>query len=135
MIPFRLAAPFLAAILALLSAGCAAPEQTGDSRAPSGPPASQASTPTPSRSANVEQSRALAKQELSVASPGRARLAAEAYSLADLRLPSEPVDREVYGHFDDNPVKRVAEHPVSTFGADVDTGAYANVRRMLLAGR
>jgi len=52
-----------------------------------------------------------------------------------LRLPSEPTNREHYGHFDDNPVKRVAEHPVSTFGIDVDTGSYSNVRRFLNQGR
>ncbi len=52
-----------------------------------------------------------------------------------LRIASEPLDRERYAHLDDNPVKRVAEHPVSTFSIDVDTGAYANVRRMLRQGR
>ena len=52
-----------------------------------------------------------------------------------LRLPSEPTDRENYGHFDDNPVKRVAEAPVSTFSIDVDTGSYSNVRRFLNQGR
>jgi Ca-activated chloride channel family protein len=41
---------------------------------------------------------------------------------------------ENYAHFDDNPVKHVSEHPVSTFSIDVDTGAYANVRRMLKYG-
>ncbi|MCR4302466.1 MAG: von Willebrand factor type A domain-containing protein, partial [Sulfuricaulis sp.] len=41
------------------------------------------------------------------------------------RYPSEPVDRENYAHFNDNPVKRAAEVPVSTFSIDVDTGAYA----------
>ncbi len=51
------------------------------------------------------------------------------------RAPSEPLDREHYAHFDDNPLKRVAEHPVSTFSIDVDTGAYSNARRMLNAGR
>jgi Ca-activated chloride channel family protein len=43
-------------------------------------------------------------------------------------------NRESYAHFDDGGVLRVAEHPVSTFSIDVDTGAYANVRRMLRAG-
>jgi len=33
-----------------------------------------------------------------------------------------------------NPIHRVAEQPVSTFSIDVDTGSYANVRRMLAAG-
>lgn len=55
--------------------------------------------------------------------------------LDSIRAPSEPLDRENYAHFDDNPLKRVSEHPVSTFSIDVDTGAYSNTRRMLNAGR
>ena len=47
----------------------------------------------------------------------------------------QEVDREQYASIEDNPVKRVAEQPVSTFSIDVDTGAYANVRRMLMEGR
>ncbi len=41
-------------------------------------------------------------------------------------------------HYDGKPVSpvmRVAEAPVSTFSVDVDTGAYANVRRMLNQGQ
>jgi len=49
--------------------------------------------------------------------------------------PTGPEDHENYGHFDSNPVKLVSEHPVSTFSIDVDTGSYANVRRMLREGR
>jgi hypothetical protein len=52
----------------------------------------------------------------------------------DLRSTSEPLNRENYAHFDDNPVKRAAEQPVSTFSIDVDTGTYANVRRFLNQG-
>jgi Ca-activated chloride channel family protein len=55
--------------------------------------------------------------------------------LKSIRAPSEPLDRENYAHFEDNPLKRVVEHPVSTFSIDVDTGAYSNTRRMLNAGR
>lgn len=51
-----------------------------------------------------------------------------------LRLPSEPVNRETYAHFADNPLRQAAEQPVSTFSIDVDTGAYANVRRFLRNG-
>ena len=40
-----------------------------------------------------------------------------------------------YEQFADNPWKRVAEQPVSTFSADVDTGSYANVRRFINRGR
>lgn len=43
--------------------------------------------------------------------------------------------REQYEKLPDNPVHSVAETPVSTFGADVDTGSYANVRRFLNQGR
>ncbi len=62
-------------------------------------------------------------------------VASGAFSLDRLRPPSEPLDRENYAHFDDNAVKGVSEHPVSTFSIDVDTGAYANIRRFLQAGR
>ena len=44
-------------------------------------------------------------------------------------------DREQYGTIDENPIKRVAETPVSTFSIDVDTGSYANVRRQIREGR
>ena len=47
----------------------------------------------------------------------------------------QPTNTERYGHLDDNPVRLAAEHPVSTFSIDVDTGAYANVRRFLNAGQ
>ena len=52
-----------------------------------------------------------------------------------MRAPSQPLDRENYQHYDDNPIKQVAEAPVSTFSIDVDTGSYANVRRMLNSGQ
>ncbi len=45
---------------------------------------------------------------------------------------SEP--RERYENLPDNPVHRVGETPVSTFSVDVDTGSYANVRRLLNQG-
>jgi Ca-activated chloride channel family protein len=48
--------------------------------------------------------------------------------------PQDEVNRENYGDLDTNPIQRVAEHPVSTFSIDVDSGSYANVRRMLVAG-
>ena len=71
--------------------------------------------------------------------------AAESYS-TPMSVPAAPTssnpymprpvpDREQYGAIVDNAIKQVAESPVSTFSIDVDTGAYANVRRMLNAGR
>ncbi len=66
-----------------------------------------------------------------------ATIAADAApSGGDLPKPAiTPIDRENYAHFQDNPIKRVQENPVSTFSIDVDTGAYANVRRILNSGR
>ena len=57
------------------------------------------------------------------------------YPLDALRAPSEPINRENYENFESNPVRLVSEHPVSTFSIDVDTGSYANVRRLLNAGQ
>jgi Ca-activated chloride channel family protein len=44
-------------------------------------------------------------------------------------------DRERYGGEEVAAVQAVADAPVSTFGVDVDTGSYANVRRFLTQGR
>ena len=46
----------------------------------------------------------------------------------------QPDNTEKYAAREDNPVQRTSEQPVSTFSIDVDTGSYANVRRMLRAG-
>ena len=48
-------------------------------------------------------------------------------------LPGD-VDTERYEDAEINPVKLVAETPVSTFSIDVDTAAYANVRRFINNG-
>jgi len=52
--------------------------------------------------------------------------------------PSTPVvdeGRDKFEKFDVNPVRQVANEPVSTFSADVDTASYSFVRRQLNAGR
>ncbi len=49
--------------------------------------------------------------------------------------PPQMQEREQYGNIVENSVKQVSAEPVSTFSIDVDTGSYANVRRMLNAGR
>jgi len=45
------------------------------------------------------------------------------------------VDTEKYPGAASNPIKRTADEPVSTFSIDVDTAAYANVRRFIKDGR
>jgi Ca-activated chloride channel family protein len=46
-----------------------------------------------------------------------------------------PENTEKYQAIDSNPVKEVAQAPVSTFSVDVDSGSYANIRRFLMGGQ
>jgi len=58
-----------------------------------------------------------------------------ANELYDLRLPSAPTNRDRFAHINDNPLHLTLQEPVSTFSIDVDTGAYALVRRAISEGR
>jgi Ca-activated chloride channel family protein len=49
--------------------------------------------------------------------------------------PFLPMETERYPGATSNPIRQVAEAPVSTFSIDVDTASYANVRRFLNDGR
>ena len=49
--------------------------------------------------------------------------------------PPAGVSSEEYKRVEENPFKKAAEDAVSTFAVDVDTAAYANVRRFLREGR
>ncbi|XEG74530.1 VWA domain-containing protein [Pseudomonas sp. abacavir_1] len=79
-----------------------------------------------------------AKSEARRAMPAAAPML-ESYALpvAPEPLPAGYRDqgREQYQKLAQNPVHSVAEVPVSTFSIDVDTGSYANVRRLLNEGR
>lgn len=76
-----------------------------------------------------------ATEEKRMANASVAAKLSQLVSPTDLRYAAEPTNTETYDHFEDSPVQRVAEHPVSTFSIDVDTGAYANVRRLLQQGQ
>lgn len=91
---------------------------------------------------------ALTKQapraDLATKSEARRAMPAAAPMLESYALPVAPEplpagyrdqDREQYQKLAQNPVHSVAEAPVSTFSIDVDTGSYANVRRLLNEGR
>ncbi|MBN8224325.1 MAG: VWA domain-containing protein [Xanthomonadales bacterium] len=70
-----------------------------------------------------------------MAEAARQRLMTFAAPAAGAFVPvAGPADTERYEARDDNPVQRASEQPVSTFSIDVDTGSYANVRRMLRQG-
>ncbi|MDX1626520.1 MAG: von Willebrand factor type A domain-containing protein [Wenzhouxiangellaceae bacterium] len=132
---------FAAAFAVTLFLGaCTPPEEAVERREPEKPVETMPSpqpAPGPTELERRERTAALAETASDAAAPGTfaAQRNFAVDPLAGLRRPDRPVDRENYAHFDDNPVKRVLEHPVSTFSIDVDTGSYANVRRMLREGR
>ncbi len=137
--------PFLLVALAAchpVTSPSGPPPQDGASALP--PPQRVETEPVQPSQKDAARADSAQRTEVHHAQPaGAARLAMERAASpapaagfpAELRLPSASLDREQYAHFDDHPVKRVAEHPVSTFGLDVDTGSYANVRRFLNQGR
>ncbi len=120
----------------------------------------QHATPPVAKAAKPARAETMAEQDLAVAAPpaapqprvrrdaaksgplGRLPQAAGMMSLEAKRMvhPSpmpyaQPADRERYQALEDNPVKVVAEAPVSTFSIDVDTGSWSNMRRFLNNGR
>lgn len=80
---------------------------------------------------------AVTEREMPMPAP-RSRMSGQAIA-APLAIPAAG-DRDVagntedYAHIVDNPFLRVANAPLSTFAADVDTASYANVRRFLRDG-
>lgn len=134
------------ALIALLVAatGCSTtpqPESTPEhvQQAKSPPPPVREIThkpiapPAPTRAANTDG-------QTNMAVPVPAKIMAYRTGLQSIGPQPYPVWRlpsahENYKHYDDNPVQITSEHPVSTFGLDVDTGSYTNVRRMLEHGQ
>jgi Ca-activated chloride channel family protein len=49
-------------------------------------------------------------------------------------IPAEQFDTESYSRLTENPFVAVSQNPLSTFGLDVDTASYANIRRFLNQG-
>jgi Ca-activated chloride channel family protein len=60
---------------------------------------------------------------------------AYASDMYELRQPSAPANRDRFAPINDNPLHLTQQEPVSTFSIDVDTGAYALVRRAISEGR
>jgi Ca-activated chloride channel family protein len=73
----------------------------------------------------------IATSDLVAAAPGDTR---NRYYVPPVLVPG-PDDREKYDGETVSPIKLVRAEPVSTFSVDVDTGAYANVRRFLNQGQ
>jgi len=85
------------------------------------------------RVVDAEQ-RVTASEATAAALPKYAIALPERSAIVGFHTPPATIDRERYTHFDDNPVHVTREDPVSTFSIDVDTAAYANVRRLLNHG-
>jgi Ca-activated chloride channel family protein len=127
-LPSTLLRPLAAGVLlAIAGCGISSSPESAAVRTPAQPP----SKPV------AQQERVMADHSLAK----RSALAAPTASFAPMPAgESYPQDyraepREQYETLADNPIHSVAETPVSTFSADVDTGAYANIRRLLNQGR
>lgn len=99
---------------------------------------------TPQQAAQPSMTKQAPLADLATKSEARRAAPAAAPMLESYALPVAPEplpagyrdqDREQYQKLAQNPVHSVAEAPVSTFSIDVDTGSYANVRRLLNEGR
>lgn len=59
------------------------------------------------------------------------RVSDEDHSAVEERAKTSEYDTEAYAQVHENEFQTVAQNPLSTFGADVDTASYSNVRRFL----
>ncbi|WP_053267982.1 vWA domain-containing protein [Pseudomonas chlororaphis] len=118
-------------LLAMAGCGPSAPDTRGAALPVEDAVAPQAAAPSPSEAQRADvilagsiNAKALAPTPLHTSMMTRESLPAG--------YRAEP--REQYQNLPDNPIQSVAQAPVSTFSVDVDTGAYANVRRLLNQG-
>ncbi|WP_347903128.1 VWA domain-containing protein [Pseudomonas purpurea] len=131
----RPAAQGFAAGLLLAMAGCGV-SSTPDAAAPPAQGALHAeSKPAASEPEVVEMADAPMTKRSLRAQPAPAASYAPVVQGEAFAAGYRDEQREQYQALADNPIHSVAETPVSTFSADVDTGAYANVRRLLNQGR
>ena len=124
-----------AALLCTLAAGCSTTtaEQDMATGAAVGQAASQAAPAEDSALDAIAVTGArLSRAEMKAVAP--AAMVAPAPPPPPMPAYVQHQDTERYAARTDNPVVRTSEQPVSTFSIDVDTGSYANVRRMLTQG-
>ena len=135
-------------VMAAVLAACAAPRETKEPVGSQSPTDAQAPQEQDARIHRDEAARdraqprpvapspTLMEREMKTVAQASRAYSAPAPMIACCPPPLPPqANTERYQHLDDNPIKLAAEHPVSTFSIDVDTGAYANVRRFLNAGQ
>ncbi|MBC3346684.1 VWA domain-containing protein [Pseudomonas sp. SWRI196] len=122
----RPAAQGFAVTLLVALAGCGL-SSSREAAKPAEPPSASPAPVQQSEVAYVHEP--LVKRMAAPASMPSPRVRSDAIA-GDYR--AEP--REQYEKLPDNPIHSVAQTPVSTFSVDVDTGSYANVRRLLNQG-
>lgn len=120
---------FLAAAIAIAIAGCSTTTSSDASLADAYAPIDVAAAAAPPPPASAAEATTL--DTVAYAAAPAARMMAR---VAPGMVAAPVENTETYAHHDDNPVHRTSEQPVSTFSIDVDTGSYANVRRMLRQG-
>ncbi|MCU7830229.1 MAG: VWA domain-containing protein [Candidatus Thiodiazotropha sp. (ex Myrtea sp. 'scaly one' KF741663)] len=122
----------VAALLSAILAACGTAVDTGNA----GPvEQSTGSSVVAKPKVELEELDSLAASERRAEAPMAAVMRhKQAFDMTAIRQPSAGVNRENYANIKDNGVKAVAEQPVSTFSIDVDSGAYALVRRFLNQG-
>ncbi|WP_108472945.1 vWA domain-containing protein [Rhodanobacter thiooxydans] len=102
--------------------------------APTDQMANAAATPMPTSLPPAPPQQPAPAMQRMMTGQGVAANAYLAHPMLMLPMPGD-INTENYTHRDSNSVQLVSEQPVSTFGIDVDTGSYTNVRRMLNAGQ
>lgn len=123
----RLRGLILASVAATaLLAGCTTDSGAADGSVVAETPAAPPAPPPPPPAPAAEMS--------SVIVTGRAAGGPMVRSMPIQQVQPEPEFRDEYEDVDANPVRLTSEEPVSTFSIDVDTAAYANVRRFLKSG-
>lgn len=135
----RLPALALLCAAAMLAACSQNPPPAADAAsAKGGAPAGTAARPAPAEPIPApprhESARATAPMQRQLAPPAMVLPAAPIARPLPERV-ALPEARDRYQAIDDNPVKRTAQEAVSTLSLDVDTAAYAQVRRFLNQGR
>jgi Ca-activated chloride channel homolog len=121
------------------------------SEPPSGSSAGQSRAPAPSNvPAAAPAAAPVAPRVAAMPAPAPITASAAPYHSAPAYAPQPPAARMIapqalpapiaastaqYQQFADTPWLRVAQAPISTFSADVDTGSYANVRRFINRGQ
>jgi Ca-activated chloride channel family protein len=125
---------FAATALLVFAAACSTPSEpdTKTSRQENLPGRTNGQASTVQESAAGRQSMA----DLKTTAPAMKRQMSPMSESMNICCPPawHDTDRENYAHLAENAVKQVSAQPVSTFSIDVDTGAYANVRRFLNDG-